>query len=389
MWRGVSARKVAQLIFGPMLVETLSMLTLAWMCFRAVELTGEPKQQMWIPAIGSVAYSLSSYLSGRWVRSKTAKWLMLGTVFGVFLMGSAAMIWPSYWMFIAAVCVTGALIGHYYVPFQINMTHVQPFRTTAWSVAFYCVAWGTGGTIGPFLSGWFETQPIVVLIGIAAAVMLMSTALNIVAMTAPPAALERHATMCFKSTAHQRVLTIVAFLVVGLSMRGVFITLWPFLCDERGWSSLAKGVGMSVMMINVPIWAMIGARLRRWLRSPVWLIGGMLICATGMVLLPLMPSYGWALLAVWMIGMGEGVCVYYGLYYAHLDAESHEKSVGWMEACAGASFMLGPIVLGLLAWDSAGSTRLFPYAVMAGAIVVVAGYVWVRWSAEPRADQAR
>ena len=59
-----------------------------------------------------------------------------------------------------------------------------------------------------------------------------------------------------------------------------------------------------------------------------------------------------------------------------------------MEAFAGVSFTLGPVLLGLLAWNAQGATGLMPYAVMAGAIVVMAVYVALRWQ-EKEANQAR
>jgi len=127
-------------------------------------------------------------------------------------------------------------MGHYYVPFQVNMVHARPFRTVAWSVAFYNVAWGTGAAMGPFLSAWFKQRPTLVIAGIAVAVAVGHTLISLLAMTARKPTTHDQPTAAFASTPGQRLGSRLAFFAVGTVVRGLYATLWPYISAARGWT---------------------------------------------------------------------------------------------------------------------------------------------------------
>ncbi len=371
MWRGVSIRKLGQLLAGPMVVETLGTLILAWMAVRIVAMKHPPWQQMLVPAASAAGYAFSSLLAGHWVKPRWAPGLMLGTIVTAALVGSTAIVLNSYPAFIALAFVFGACVGHYYVPFQINMVHVRPFRTTAWSVAFYCVAWGTGAAVGPFFGAWFEQRPTAHLLWLIAGLLLGHVAIHVAAMCAPPVEHDQPHTAAFASTRTHRLAGRWCFAVVGLVIRGLYITLWPYLCKENGWTGLKPGLGMFVLMIPVPIFSMIMARLRWHLKKPYFMFAAMALGGACFLAIPFAPSFGLTLACVAGVGVMEAVVVYHGLYYANLDPHTQSQSVGWMEAIAGSAFISGPILFGLLAWDPAGAATLRPYAVGAALLATV------------------
>lgn len=371
MWRGISIRKLGQLLGGPLVVETLGTLILAWMAVRVVAMKYPPWQQMLVPAAGAGGYAISSLLAGHWVRPKWAPGLMLGSIVMAGLVGGAAIVLNTYAAFVALALLFGVCVGHYYVPFQINMVHVRPFRTTAWSVAFYCVAWGTGAAIGPFFGAWFEQRPTGHLLWLISGLIAGHIAINTAAMFAPPMRHDQPHTAAFASTRTHRLAGRWCFGAVGLVIRGLYITLWPYLCEQRGWSDLQTGLGMFTMMIPVPIFSMLMARLRYHLKKPYFMFGSMVLGAVSFVGIPLVESYGAALACAAGVGVMEAVVVYHGLYYANLDPHTQSKSVGWMEAIAGSAFITGPLLFGTLAWDTAGAATLRPYAAGAALLATV------------------
>lgn len=382
MWRGVSLRKLSVLLFAPMLSETLATMFQSWMVLQATKSMGlQPKQHMWIPIMGSIGYAVSAFLAGRWVTPRAAPWLMVCAILLVTGFGLSAMTLNNYWAFLAFGFAMGCAFGHYYTPFQINMTHVQPFRTLAWSVAFYNIAWGLGASIGPFLGGWLRERPLTTLSGLALGIAALHTALNLLSWAAPPPRHEVTMTAAFRSTARQRWTGMLTFLVMNLAIRGLYITLWPNLGKELGWSDVQIGTGQFFMFLPVAVAALAWARLRYHLNKPWIMLASMAIGLVSLVLLPLANTWGWAVVCATGVGLMESCVVFHAIYYMNADPNpaSRAKNVGLFEMTAGIAAICGPLLMGTLAWDSATTLRpyLFGAALLTVAISVV---LWMEWS---------
>lgn len=393
MWHGASVRKLSLLIFGPMLVETVLMLLLSWMNITATRMGVPPRQQMLISVAGAAAYCVSSLIAGRWVKVRFAPLLMIVMLPGAVCVGLTAVWWGEFWAFVIGTTMMGTMIGHYYVPFQVNMSHVQPFRTLAWSIACYNVAWGTGGSIGPLVGGWCRTSPFGVIVGIVIGLAVLHTILQLIARTAPPSDHAVKQTHAFASTAAQRRMAWVGVFVAAVLIRGLWATLWPALAVERGWDKAQEAIGLMLMFVPVPLGALALARMRRLLVKPYVLMAGMACGGIGFGLLPFAPTWGLAVVCAACVGLGESVAVFHSLYYANADEQTRARSVGISEALAGASFLVGPMLFGLIAWKDGSALRVY----ITGAAMMAATLVWVIWQwrkeappvAEPAADQPR
>ncbi len=353
-----------------MLVEALWALLISWMYLRAVAMGEPPARQMLIAAMGSAGYAVSSAVAGRWVTVRSAPWLLVSMILAAVAIGLGAIAIDRFAAFVLFAGLIGVCIGHYYVPFQVNMGHVRPFRTTAWSVAAYNVAWGGGAAIGPFLAAWFKQQPVGIIAGIAIGLAAAHTVVWLIAQFAPRTDHGDQPHAAFASTRRQRVASRWAFFTVGLVIRGLYATLWPYVCEARGWSDQVLAMGLFAMFAMVPVWGMVLARLRRRLRGPGWMIAGVLIGAAAFGLMPAADRPWLALLAVMGVGTAEAITVFHALYYANVDAEQPTRSIGWVETIAGGAFVVGPICFGLLAWNTAGALAWRTY--LPGSALLVA-----------------
>lgn len=377
MWRGVSLRKLGVLLFAPMLSETLATMFQSWMVLQATKAMDlPPKVHMWVPIMGSIGYAVSAFIAGRWVTPRAAPWLMVTAILMVTGFGVTAMAANHYWAFLACSFVMGCAFGHYYTPFQINMTHVQPFRTLAWSVAFYNIAWGMGAAVGPFLGGWLREQPLLTLAGIAVVIAFVHTVLNALAWAAPMPKHEVTMTTAFSSTPRQRWTGLAAFLVMNVAIRGLYITLWPNLGKENNWTDVQIGTGQFFMFLPVAVAALLWARLRFRLNKPWIMLGSMVVGMVGLALLPLMKSWAGAVACASCVGLMESCVVFHAIYYMNADPDPKRRgrNVGLFEMTAGLAAISGPLLMGLLAWESATNLRpyLFGAATLAMAITAMA-----------------
>jgi MFS family permease len=373
MWRGLSVRKLALLLLGPLLVEMLSMLFNAWMPLQAADRMGkQPRQVMLIGMIGAVAYASSSLIAGRWVRPAIAPGLMIGAVLATLVVGCATLYINAFWFFPIAAAMIGLLYGHYYVPFQINIGHAQPFRTLAWSIAFYNMAWGMGSAIGTLLGGALVRQPVVVIAAIALGVAVIHTLLQVLALLAPSPSHEILPGKAFASTPRHRRVAIVCFLAAGLGFRAMLLTLWPSLKPIRGFEEWQVGLGYFMLSAPIALLAPLWALLRRRLREPWIMIGSLPVAAVGLMILPLTEHWLAAMAALLLIGAAESCCAFHAIYYANADPKTAARSVGLIEMFAGAGSMLGPLLLGLIAWNDAASPA--PY--LAAVALLAAAFVY-------------
>ncbi|MDH3582771.1 MAG: MFS transporter [Phycisphaerae bacterium] len=387
MWRGVSLRKLGLLILGPFLVESIGTLLLTWMILQASQaMDRPPRQLMLISAVGAAGYCVSAFLAGRWVRPTFAPALMIGSVILTTLCGSIGVWADRFDVFLITALLMGICIGHYYVPFQLNISRVRPFHTLAWSVAFYNLAWGSGAALGPYLSAALHELAAHVLLLLAWSLAALHTLLNLVALTAPPTTATVAPRAAFASTPGHRRRAVWSFLAVGLAIRGLFGVLWPDLGKTSGWSDQQIGLGLLCMYLPVPAAALVWARLRRHLQEPWIMIGSMILGGVGMGLLPLCTDFKLALACVLAVGLMESCVVFCAVYYANSDPVSPSRSVGLVEAVAGLAFVLGPVTLGLAAWDDARSAR--PYLLACGLLGAMIVFVLVD-RLRPAADQPR
>ncbi|MDX1564674.1 MAG: MFS transporter, partial [Phycisphaeraceae bacterium] len=328
-------RKLALLIGGPMLVELTVMALWFWMLMEATKgQDKKPFEQMWITAAGAIGYCLSAFAAGRWVTTRIAPWLM-GSMLGLgAAAGLAGIGLGRFEGFVAATFLMGACIGHYYVPFQINMGRVRPFETLAYSIACYNIAWGLGGAIGPFFGGvlrdlglGYESFVLVVVGLVVAHGLLLGLSRTPEPDDPPP-------TAAFESTGRQRKFAWINFFIVGLAFRGLYGTLWPDLGKQMQWADWKIGLGQTLMLFPVAGAALVWARCRNRLIEPWFMIGSMAVGAAAFAILPWMPNWPTAVACCLLIGVMESCVVYHSLYYANADAHTKGRSLGIAETMA-------------------------------------------------------
>lgn len=386
----VSIRKIGFLLFGPMMVESLLTMLSAWLILASYTRGLPPRQVMFITVFSSAAYCVSSLLAGRWVTPGRAAWLTLTAPLAVLTVavatlgaagGFAEVLTDAVWFaaIVAGSAAMSACIGHYYVPFQINMSHVQPFRRLAWSVAFYNIAWGTGSSLGPAIGGLMKARPWFVVLIAAAVVVAIHTALSMMARTAPSGA-EHHLTAAFTSTPRQRRMGWISFMAVAILMRGIYGVLLPGLAQSRGWSQEWIALALALLYAPIPLLAPVWAMLRYRIEKPWILIGVLLSGAAGVLLMPLAPTYALTLLCVFCCGVADSGAVFHAVYYANADRPAtRSKSIGMLEGAAGIGFPIGSLLAGLAAWND--PTALRAYLALGGvmlAAVVLVLYIWLR-----------
>jgi hypothetical protein len=247
---------------------------------------------------------------------------------------------------------------------------VKPFRTLAWTVAFYNTSWGTGYSLGPVVRGWLGGLPSWQLATLMCVPAVAHTALVLVARTAPRRAREEvHPTAVFASTPSMRWMGWIAAGAGCTLAAGLGGALWPSLGVARGLGVGRIALGLIAMSVPIPVLSLVWPPMRRALAKP-WLMLGLL--AVGGLAFGLLPwTCGWGSLAC-LAGVGlmvSGTC-FCGIYYSNADPRSATRSVGVYEAIMGISGILGPLGLGTLAWKDASAPRT--YLAGAGLIALAA-----------------
>jgi len=376
MFRGIPVRHLALLLLGPFLAETITMFFGAWMTNVASNTMGRPPwQQMFIASLASTGYATSSFIAGRWITPRFAPWVLKLSPICVVAVGLVAIATQTFTAFLICAFLLGMCIGHYYVPFQINMTHVRPFRTVAFSVAFYNMAWAAGSSIGPFAGSSMRLSTSTTLAALAIALVIAHTLLAVAARLAPKPDHEEHTHAAFAPTRRQWVTAVLAFGSVGLAIRGVYATLLPDLGRQHGWSDPMIGAGQCLSFLPVVLLSPLWAALRFRLQRPWIMLASMLLGIVGVLLIPATSSYALIMLGVLLVGTMESCVVFHAIYYTNADPDPvrRGRSVGVFEMVVGISFVLGPLVMGALAWDDARSWR--PYLVSAALLVLAMGNV--------------
>ena len=378
-WRGVSIAKLGQLTIAPFLVEAMSAVLFTWMFLRAVSMGVDPARQMLIAVAGSAGYGLSAFIAGRWVTPRIAPQLLVGAILTVMALGLGAVAIDQFGAFVIISALVGMVIGHYYVPFMINMGHVRPFKTMAWSVACFNLSWGVGISLGSFYSAWFKNQGTAIIVGMVIGLAAVHTAVSLIAQFAPRVEHDQPPHAAFASTIAQRISSRICLFCGAMVMRGLYSTLWPYLCKAQQWSDHVTAVGWFAIYINVPLWALTMARLRKRLLGPGFMIGAMLIGAGAFAMLGVAEAPWQALICMAGVGVMEGVVVYHALYYANTDKDQPGRSIAWIETLTGTAYLLGPMAFGLIAFDTQGALALRTYLPGSGLILIAALTVVVMW----------
>ncbi len=381
MWRGVSIRKLSFLTFGPMVIEASVNLMGYWMIVRAYALGYQPNTVMFIAAAGSGGYCLSSILAGKWATTNRAPYLMILAIFGATLSGLLGVYFDAFPTFLIASFFMGAFVGQHYVPFQINMSHVKPFRTLAFSIAFYNMSWATGAAVGTYIAAENESASFLFFLPIALTFAAAHLVLNTIATRAPNHHHhEEKQTIAFFSTPLHRRIGWIATAVTTLCYRGIYSNLWPALCILPGYEHLDKGIGVLALSLPVPLGAILWAKLRHQLHHPFIMIALLLFGAIGLLIIPFTTSALLIYTALFIVSTADSITVFTAIFYCNADPDvkSRPRSIGIFEALVGFGYMAGPLVFGLLAWKRAD--RLAPYLAGATILIIttsVLSYLWL------------
>lgn len=385
MWRGISLRKLGFLLFGPLVVELLCTLILLWMIFEAANMGIEARYHPLIGALCSMAYATSAFIAGRRCTEARAGAYLLPAIAALMLVGVSLMtisffFGSRFWIFLIFAPLIGCCTGQYYVPFQLNMSHVKPFQTLAWSVAFYNISWGLGTTIGSAMSA---RLPILVILGCVAALFVIHTILVLLARAAPPPVQEVRQSIAYASTPRMRMISFVSLCTGALVFRGLHLSVLALYGAKSGWTDDQKMIAIAVMLAPVPILSPIWAKLRHHLHRPWMILAPMAGGVVGVLGLGLSENF-WPVVG-WLACLGamESCLVFCGIYYCNSDPNTRAKSVGIYEALVGVTNVFGPIIMGLIAWDDARAFRVYGFgAVLLGLAIPVIYYLW--WTSEDR-----
>lgn len=362
-----------------MLMETVVQMFLAWMMFQAIQGHGkEAYEQMLIAATGSGAYMVSSLFAGRWVKPKFAPYLLIGVAMVIGVLGITCLVFDSFILYFPLTFLIGGTLGHYYVPFQINMSHVKPFNTLAWSIACYNIAWGVGAALGPFTGALYRQSHWMVLSSFAVVVIGVHTVLNIVALYAPKSKLDHETHAAFESSLYQRIAGWSSYAIAGMFLRGVSFVLIPKLAQSLKWSDSQSAIALVAIYLPIstcaPVWAKLRYRLERQNVHLVMSVIGLLSYCS----LYFTTEYMVIVVCMFLLGMANSCSVFHSLYYANAAPDRvRSKGVGLSEAVAGWGNFGGPLLMGLLIWKNPFAPRIYivggiAYVLLIGIIVICA-----------------
>jgi MFS family permease len=373
MWRGVSIRTLTLLLGGPLLMDLLAFCFLFWMNVAAVRMGIPPRTQMLVGVVFSLGYAVGAHVAGRWVTEKTAPRVVVVVALLVTLQGTAALATSSFTAYLVIAVLIGLTLGHYFMSFQLMMGHVRPFRTVAWTVAFYNISWGIGYTSGPLLSGYVGDRSPTYVAGIVWALVGVHSLLAWMARRAPRRADEQvHPHAVFESTPTMRLNGTLGVTAVLMVIAGLNATLWLALGAARQYSNVQIAMGVAAMALPVPALALLWASLRRFLRRPWLLIGSIILAAVAVAVLPLTRSLGGAMVCLSCIGVAGSATFFHGVFYVNADPLTRARSVSRYETAVGVAQMIGPAMMGLIAWTDATAWRTYGVAAVMMLIAAVA-----------------
>ena len=378
-WRGVPLAKLALLLAGPLLFNTVELMSFFALNLQGVHLELPPRTLALIAVAFAVGYTVASLVSGHLCRPRHAGRLLTAALLFMGVAATLSRFAATLPQLVGMALMLGTAAGSYFAPFQILMGNVRPFRTMAWTVAFYNVSWGTGVACGPLLTSGFRSLAPAWCITLAwlilgAHLLLLRTALH-----APPPATPvapGQGEPPFASSPEQRRSGWVAVLFASILVACTTSTLWPALGKMRAFPDWKIACGVTVIGSSIVLGACLWARLRRYLGHPAFLAGLLVEGALGYLLLPFTSSWIGAMASLLLTGVAVSGIFFIAVYFVNTDPESQGRSVGINEAVVGSGNILGPLLLGVLAWNDPGALRpyLFIAVLMLAAAVVVFRY---------------
>ncbi len=374
-WRGVSLRSLTLMALGPWLMAMVYLMANVCTYLQAVRAGATPPQQGLIGTLGAMAYVVSALAVGKLVRPQRAVRWLVGSVAAMAAVAMVAFVARPFWLLLVLAMAAGSAASQYFVPFQSRMSHVQPFRTLAWSIAWYNFSWGLGDTLAPATSAVLRDWPALYPMLVVAAFTLLHVCLIVLAGNRRDDAESYPATpaKAFASTPRQRRRGFVTSFAVLVTYSALLSTLYPGLGATRRWSDQQIGLGLMAMAVAFPLTAPIWAWLRRWLEGVGLLLGSVLMCAAALVLLPLTATWVQSLACMFGVGIGVAGVLFHSVYYSNADSANPTHSIGINEAVIGAGALLGPLGLGLIAWSDFAAPRA--YFAGAALLVLAAAYV--------------
>lgn len=375
VWRRLSPGTLALWILGPFIMALLCLMIVLWLNLQAVRSGIPPRSQSFIVVLFSLAYIASSLWAGRWARPEGAAALMTVSTLLMALVATASFLAQRFEVLLALGFLSGAAAGQYFVPFQIRIGHAKPFRALPWNIACYNISWGAGDFLGPVLIGALRGFSEFWLIAIVWALAAAHAAQIRVAERAPSKNHDKGpVTLVFSSTKRMRIIGWTAALV-GLALySGLAATLYPGLGVVRGWTDRQIAAGVAALALPIPLSSALWARLSAHLERPWLLIAATLLAGLSVAAIPHTTSWPPTLLCMAGVGLSYSAICFHSIYYVNADPEDAAMSVGINEAIFGLGAVLGPMSMGLLAWDDPAAAM--PYrvgaCVMAGAAALMA-----------------
>ena len=349
---------------------------------RTVDLGVPPRYQCLLTVTWAIGYVTGAQLACRWCTAKRVGPMITASVLGTAaLVCTVFLLQPSFHFFLTANAVFGALVGFYFVPFQVKMGHIHPFHSMATAVAVYNISRGTGLALGVAGCGWIMEQPGAKWIACGTVVAIAAGQLYLLftidAGSGNEERTSEEMTSTFASTPLQRQCGWIAGFVAFLLSIGANVTLWPNLGRETGLSSFQIGLGLFLMWAQQPLLSLAWARIRERLRKPVILVCLVLGMGLSYLLLPLVHHWAWQYLMLLFIGATFTGVTFHAVYYSNTDPSARVRSVGINETVVGIAALLGPLVMGWLAWDTGLTLR--PY--LAGFAIALLGatFITVSW----------
>jgi MFS family permease len=302
-----------------------------------------------VPLLFGVGYFLTGFLMRVIISRRYAKHQMLGAI-ALSITLSATLANVSHVPVVLGVfCLAPFTASLFFNAFQAYMLGVSDDadKPLAATVGHYTFAWSTGFALGPFISSaakasftWPQTYYIAA--GLAAVVGL---GLSLYRPTAAAAG---------RSEAPRRVgqtpLLGVSRIGLVLSYLGLICitTYWPVIAAQRGEPALVRGLVEFVVGFSQALIALSFAWWRGWFHKPGWLLAFGAAGALGVLLFGLGQSASQYIVAAAVYGVFCGAAYCFMVYQAMYEREKATRRVAVNEMFVGLSYVVSPVVAGLL-----------------------------------------